>query len=54
LETLFPHLELPAAPDAPVHEGPFAAVALEQGIDHLLDYAIPPRLRPMLRVGETG
>ena len=33
-------------------EGPFAAVALEQGIDRLLDYSIPARLRPLLRVGQ--
>src|ERR1043165_2331805 len=50
METLFPQLEPP--PAAPVIEGPFAGVALEQGIDHLLDYGIPPRLRAQLRVGQ--
>src|SRR5205809_3450546 len=32
--------------------GPFAAVALEQGIDRLLDYSIPPRLVPLLKPGQ--
>src|SRR4030095_12914182 len=53
LETLFGQLELPPAP-APVtsskHDRPFAAVALEQGIDRLLDYSIPSRLRNALHV----
>src|SRR5665213_4205416 len=40
-----------AAPDARP-AGPFAAVALEQGIDHTLDYAIPPSLAAGLRVGQ--
>src|SRR3954451_12764429 len=33
-------------------QGPFAAVALEQSVDRELDYAIPPRLLPVLRVGQ--
>jgi primosomal protein N' (replication factor Y) len=32
--------------------GPFAAVALEQSIDRLLDYSIPKSLVPSLRVGQ--
>src|SRR4051812_15795398 len=51
METLFGQLEPP-----PVNhkaEGPFAAIALEQGIDRLLDYAIPPRMRSALRVGQV-
>jgi hypothetical protein len=41
---LFDSRELPASAEvsaAPVH---FAAVALEQGIDRVLDYSIPARL----------
>src|SRR4029078_12719654 len=34
--------------------GPFAGVALEQGIDRLLDYAIPPRLAPLVNTGQRG
>src|SRR4051812_43195722 len=32
--------------------GPFAAVALEQSIDRMLDYAIPPRLIAAVQVGQ--
>ena len=32
--------------------GPFAGVALEQGIDRLLDYAVPPRLAPLIKPGQ--
>src|SRR5213082_3099722 len=53
MEMLFPQLEPPPAPEVARHEGPFAAVALEQGIDRLLDYAIPSRLRNGLRVGQV-
>src|SRR5215213_4438403 len=52
VDSLFPHLEPPPAPIEPKPEGPFAAVALEQGIDRLLDYSIPKRLEPLLRVGQ--
>jgi primosomal protein N' (replication factor Y) (superfamily II helicase) len=52
LETLFGRLELPPVMDQPRPEGPFAAVALEQGIDRLLDYSIPPKLRNALHVGQ--
>jgi primosomal protein N' (replication factor Y) len=53
--TLFPHLEEPAKPVAPAMPrpaGPFAAVAMEQGIDRLLDYAIPSRFAGSLLVGQ--
>src|SRR5689334_17259680 len=36
----------------PPPEGPFAAVALEQSIDRMLDYAIPPHLVASLQVGQ--
>src|SRR5687768_5623108 len=50
-------------PDAPIEEevpaataaslrGPFAGVALETSVDKVLDYAIPSRLVPLLRVGQ--
>jgi primosomal protein N' (replication factor Y) len=32
--------------------GPLAGVALEQGIDRVLDYAIPPRLATLVQVGQ--
>src|SRR6187551_688208 len=50
METLFGQLEPP--PVRVKAEGPFAAVALEQGIDRLLDYSIPPKLRNALHVGQ--
>jgi primosomal protein N' (replication factor Y) len=49
--TLFPQLP-DAAPTPPPSSGPFAGIALEQGIDKVLDYAIPPRLLGALRVGQ--
>jgi primosomal protein N' (replication factor Y) len=49
--TLFPHLD-PPAPAEPPASGPFAGVALEQGIDRVLDYAIPQRLVNQLHVGQ--
>jgi primosomal protein N' (replication factor Y) len=48
--TLFGEIETSAAPEKAV--GPFAGVAMEQAVDKVLDYAIPPRLAPMLRVGQ--
>ena len=52
MDTLFPTLAL--APSAPAvdERGPFAVVALEQGIDRVLDYAIPPRLAGQLQIGQ--
>src|SRR5687768_18380869 len=51
---LFPdaHIEeeVPATTAALV-PGPFAGVALETSVDKVLDYAIPSRLVPLLRVG---
>jgi primosomal protein N' (replication factor Y) len=48
-----PDLPAPATEgDASAHEGPFAGVALEQGIDRALDYAIPERLAGELAVGQ--
>jgi primosomal protein N' (replication factor Y) (superfamily II helicase) len=32
--------------------GPFAGVALEQGIDRVLDYSVPRRLVPLLKIGQ--
>src|SRR6185369_10868494 len=53
VETLFGQAEPPApAPSKDAPQGPFAAVALEQSIDRLLDYSIPPSLRASLRVGQ--
>src|SRR5205823_2741795 len=57
MDSLFPQLdsELDVAPppraDA-VAGGPFAGVAMEQGIDHVLDYAVPARLVPAVHVGQ--
>src|SRR2546426_7940962 len=52
MEPLFGQLH-PPPPSTPKPQGPFAAVALEQGIDRLLDYSIPPKLRNSLRVGQV-
>lgn len=45
MQTLF----LNAQPDA---AGPFAGVAIEQSLDRVLDYSIPPRLLAHLKVGQ--
>src|SRR5881227_3064615 len=50
--TLFGDLQETERAPQPKHPGPFAAVALEQGIDHSLDYAIPPSLVHLLKVGQ--
>src|SRR5579884_3891172 len=50
--TLFHDLEEPAESIEAPPDGPFAAVALEQGIDRTLDYAIPPSLAGSLQVGQ--
>jgi primosomal protein N' (replication factor Y) len=57
MQSLFPNLEVaesprPKAADAPTLPGPFAGVALEQGIDRTLDYAIPAALVNDLKVGQ--
>lgn len=39
---------MPRVPEA----GPFAGVAMEQSVDRVLDYTIPPRLVTSLRVGQ--
>lgn len=44
--------ELDVSLPAPRASGPFAGVAIEQSIDRVLDYAIPPRLVADLRVGQ--
>src|SRR2546421_8300096 len=48
--------ELEASPEAPPpeprHAGPYVAVALEQGIDRTLEYAIPARLTHLVKVGQ--
>src|SRR5688572_1559160 len=50
-QSLFPTLlDAPAA--EPRESGPFAAVAIEQSIDKSLDYAIPPKLLPLLKPGQ--
>lgn len=43
--------DAPEAPE-PLPAGPFAGVALEQSIDRMLDYAIPPRLADSIQVGQ--
>src|SRR6476646_10429858 len=41
-----------AQPPEPRHPGPYVAVALEQGIDRTLEYAIPARLTHLSKVGQ--
>ncbi len=51
MDMLFPTMAVePAAP--PEQRGPFAAVALEQAIDKVLDYAVPARLASAVQVGQ--
>ena len=50
--TLFGELHDPPQPPEPVPPGPYAAVALEQSIDRMLDYAIPPALAHSVLVGQ--
>ena len=52
MDTLFPTLDLAPEPVATPPVGPIAVVALEQGIDRVLDYAVPPRLAGVLAVGQ--
>jgi primosomal protein N' (replication factor Y) len=50
-QSLFPTLlDNPRA--GPREAGPYAAVAIERGIDKSLDYAIPPKLLPIVRIGQ--
>src|SRR5947209_15044167 len=48
--TLFPTAQLEPATAPP--SGPFASVALEESLDKLLDYSIPPKLLSLLKVGQ--
>src|SRR5258708_38721490 len=52
--SLFPILEpgLPEQSSATKPVGPFAAVAIEDSLDKLLDYQIPARLAAILRIGQ--
>lgn len=52
--TLFGEEQEQDAPESrqPTPIGPFAAVALEQSIDRMLDYAIPPRLVDSVQAGQ--
>jgi primosomal protein N' (replication factor Y) (superfamily II helicase) len=49
--TLFPQLDAPPAA-AGATGGPFAGVALERGIDRVLDYHVGPNLAAQLQVGQ--
>ena len=49
---LFESSEESAKAPALVHEGPFAAVAMEQSIDRTLDYAVPPALIKQIKIGQ--
>jgi primosomal protein N' (replication factor Y) (superfamily II helicase) len=53
MQTLFFEESTPQpAPATKSLDGPFAAVALEQAIDKVLDYRIPTRLRSSIEVGQ--
>jgi len=49
--SLFGDLQPDTAP-APKHPGPYVGVALEQGIDRVLDYAVPAKWRAEIQVGQ--
>jgi primosomal protein N' (replication factor Y) len=51
-QSLFPTLLDTPASAPPREAGPYAGVALEQSIDKSLDYAIPPKLLPLIKVGQ--
>jgi primosomal protein N' (replication factor Y) len=52
-QTLFGVEEAPVEPEAAeAYVGPVAAVALEDSLDKLLDYSIPPRFQTRLAVGQ--
>src|SRR5262245_7744902 len=44
--------EIDASAPSSKTTGPFAGVALEQSVDRVLDYAIPPKLAASIRVGQ--
>ena len=50
-DVLFPELSLDEPAAAPVR-GPFAQVALEQAVDKVLTYVVPPRLAGVIRAGQ--
>lgn len=50
--TLFPQHQPPPGELRERAHGPFAGVAMEQGIDRVLDYSIPKRLVEQLRIGQ--
>ncbi|MBV8782481.1 MAG: primosomal protein N' [Phycisphaerae bacterium] len=50
--SLFPADPIDALVASEKAVGPFAGVAIEQSIDRLLDYSIPPRLVNQLRIGQ--
>ncbi len=52
VENLFGELDASDAGEERAAEGPFAAVALEQGIDRLLDYSVPRRLAGQIKAGQ--
>jgi primosomal protein N' (replication factor Y) len=56
MDTLFPGTETQSPPadppHAPSHRGPFAAVAIEDSLDKLLDYSVPAKLQALIRVGQ--
>jgi primosomal protein N' (replication factor Y) len=52
VENLFGQIEVDDEPVGGAAVGPFASVALEQGIDRLLDYSIPAGLVELVRVGQ--
>ncbi len=49
MTSLFPQIDTPVQES---NKGPFVAVAIEQGIDRLLDYMVPAGLVRSLRVGQ--
>ena len=50
MESLFPQTRQEVEASKPI--GPFAAVAMEDSLDKLLDYSVPQRLVNQLRVGQ--
>ena len=50
MDTLFPTTELEQP--LPAQVGPFAAVALEDSLDKLLDYSVPPKILQLIKVGQ--